>query len=415
MSLGSGVTGTPSVTLTCTAGDTVNYTYSLQSGYTSLVVTLDGTPVAASGTVIMNRAHTLVVSATPVSTSSLTVTITGLSSLNADVTITGPSNYSHHLTATETLTGLMDGTYTLIAATVTDTTQPGLGRGNSGTLGPVNLQRHPYRPVQTVTVSSGAGTATVLYPAATLTVQIPKAGLTGTVPMDFVLVPAGSFTMGSAATGDNYGLVATPAHTVTISEAFYVAKTHITQAQWKSVMGATNNPSWFSGDTLPMETVSWDAIRTPTTGFLAQLQRAFAGYGFRLPSEAEYEYACRAGTTTAYFFGTDSTTLSTYANGSGVSTSPVASFAPNPWGLYDIIGNVWHWVEDDVHSGYTSAPVDGSAWVDTPVRGSYRVLRGGSWIMGGGSCRSATRVGSTQGNHGSDIGFRVVLPVSGTL
>lgn len=421
VSLGSGVTGTPSATQTCTAGDTVNYTYSLQGGYTSLVVTLDGTPVAASGSVTMNAAHALAVSATPVSIPGLAVTITGLSSLNADVTVTGPSSYSHHLTATETLTGLADGTYTLTAATVTDTTQPGLGRGwggsTSGTLGPDHLQRYPYQPVQTVTVSGGAGTATVLYPAATLTVQIPKAGLSGTVPMDFVLVPAGSFTMGSAATEDNYGLAATPAHTVTIGAAFYVAKTHITQAQWKAVMGATNNPSYFSGDTLPVEQVSWGAIRTPTTGFLDKLNTAVTSYGFRLPSEAEYEYACRAGTTTAYFFGTDSTNLSTYANWDGVSTSTVASLAPNPWGLYDIIGNVSHWLEDDGHDGYTSAPVNGSAWVDTPTRRTYRVLRGGSWGDGGDYyCRSAFRTDLIAPDGSDDVvGFRVVLPVPGTL
>lgn len=371
--------------------------------YTLTVTNATGTAVTATTTVNLADA-------------SLAVTINGLGALPADVTVTGPASYTQHLTATQTLTGLAEGTYTITAATVTDATQPGLGRGNGGTLGPDYLRRYPMKAVQAVTASGGGATVTVDYPAATLTVQIPtKETAVVTVPMDFVLVPAGSFTMGSDDPLDSQWQNAQPPHTVTIGEAFYVAKTHLTQAQWKAVMGATNNPSYHQGDTFPVEQVSWDMIRTPSTGFLDQLNAAVPGQGFRLPSEAEYEYVCRAGTTTAYFFGADSTNLSTYANWSGTNSSVAGALAPNPWGLYDITGNVWHWLEDDGHNGYTGAPVDGSAWVNTPTRSTYRVLRGSSWYVEGGDvCRSAIRTYVLPYGYWTYVGFRLVLSASGT-
>lgn len=342
---------------------------------------------------------------------SIRVTVTGLAAgLSADATLTGPGGYSHHLIATETLTGLGDGTYTLTAASITDSSQPGLGRYNGGTLGPDHLQRYPRVPVQTVTVSGGAGAASVDYPAATLTVQVPlKGAFPTTVSMDFVLVPAGAFTMGSDAPEDN----APAPHTVTFRKAFYMARTELTQAQWMAIMGA--NPSQFTGDTLAVETVSWDAIRTPGTGFLDQLNTALPGCGFRLPSEAEWEYACRAGTTTAYFFGADTTSLGTYAWIAPSGTQAVGTKAPNPWGLYDLAGNVWEWNEDDYHSVYTGAPLDGSAWVDAP-RGANRVLRGGSSISPFDQhyFRSASRGYNGSDHADASIGFRVVVPVPGT-
>jgi formylglycine-generating enzyme required for sulfatase activity len=409
VSLSAGVTGTPSASQTCTSGDTVNYMYSLQSGYTSLVVTLDGSPVTAIGSVTMNAAHTLAVSATP----GLAITITGLGSLDADVTVTGPSGYTHHLTATETLTSLANGTYTITAATVTDTGQPGLGRYNGGTLGPDHLQRYPYQPVQTMTVSGGVGTVSVIYPAATLTVQIPKLGLTGTVPMDFVLVPAGSFIMGNVS---SFG--AQPPHVVTFDSAFYIAKTELAQTQWTAIMGYPHT-NWSTGDTLPVEEVSWDEIKT---SFLPIFNNSFSkAYGFRLPSEAEWEYACRAGTTTDYFFPDTPCEycrapqeLYTYAVFDSARTASVASKAPNPWGLYDIVGNVAEWTEDDYHDNYIGAPTDGSAWVDI-TRSDLRVARGSVWLnISGSASHSAFRgVGSAPGAKNYSTGFRVVMPVPG--
>ena len=350
---------------------------------------------------------------------SLAVAITGLTGLNADVTVTGPGSFSQHLIATKTLTDLSDGDYTITSATVTDAAQPGLGRGTGGTLGSEFLQRYPLKSVQTITISGSSAMAAVDYPPATLTLQIPtKENAAITVPIDFVLVPAGSFTMGSNDPIDSTWWTATPTHTVSFQEAFYMGTTGITQAQWKAVLGVTNNPSFFNGDTLPVEQVSWDMIRNPGTGFLDQFNAALTGYGFRLPSEAEYEYACRAGTTTAYFFGADSTNLSTYAwwsGNSGSTTHAVGTKAPNPWGLYDIIGNVWQWPEDDGHNGYTGAPVDGSAWVDTPTRARGRVLRGGSWDYYPYDYiyRSAIRLNGWPENT-LDCGFRVSLPVPRT-
>jgi formylglycine-generating enzyme required for sulfatase activity len=352
----------------------------------------------------------------PMTGTGLAVTITGLQAgLDADVTVTGPNSYSQHLTATQTLTSLTDGTYTITAATVTDPTQPGLGRGNGGTLGPAKLQRYPLKLVQTVTVSGGAATVTVDYPAATLTVQIPtKEDASVSVPMDFVLVPAGSFTMGSNASPDGYQFKGTdtrPIHTVTIGKAFYVAKTELTVAQWRAVMGATNNHSMYGStyDTYPVWSVSWDEIEG--IGFLNQLNVALPTYGFRLPSEAEWEYACRAGTVWEYFFGVG--LLSTYA--ATTSNESVATLAPNPWGLYDIIGNNWEWTEDDFHYNYNGAPVDGSAWVDTP-RGTDRALRGGGWISSTGNFdlfyRSAFRDYSFEGDSYSNFGFRLVFSAS---
>lgn len=352
----------------------------------------------------------------------LIVTIIGLGSLDADVTVTGPDNYSQHLTSTKNLTDLAAGTYTVTAATVTDTTLPGLGRGNNGTLGPANLQRYPLKVVQFPSVASGGASAiSVAYPAPTLTVQIPAGN--GTVPIDFVLVPPGSYTMGST----QFGFL--PLHAVTIGEAFYLAKTPTTQGQWKAVMGT--NPSYFSmaGEgktasddlTRPVEMVSWDNIRNANTGFLDRLNAALPSYGFRLPSEAEYEYACRAGTTTAYFFGDDigleGATLSLYEwwnrNSSG-TTHSVAALAPNPWGLYDIVGNVLEWTEDDWHGTSTGAPSDGSIWIGNP-RGTTRVDRGAGWTGDyfGNFYRSSYRQSINPDQRVNVQGFRVALPASG--
>jgi formylglycine-generating enzyme required for sulfatase activity len=319
----------------------------------------------------------------------VTVTITGSTGLDADVTVTGPGSYSEHLTATRTLTGLARGTYTITAKTVVEGT----------------VNRYPLKLTQTVAVN-GADTATVYYPAATLTVSIPA---TPPVPMTFVLVPAGSFTMGDNGPNEG-GLGSLPTHPVTIGQAFYVAETELTQAQWTAVMGT--NPSSFPGNNHPVEGVSWNDIQTPSTGFLAKLNTALSGHGFRLPTEAEWEYVCRAGTSKDFFFGDTNieANLGTYAVWKTSSTAEVKTKSPNPWGLYDILGNVWEWTGDDSHPDYTGAPVDGSAWVYSPRSGSC-IRRGGCFrISLSDYFRSAFRSFTNSAQPLDTLGFRLVMP-----
>ncbi|MBC8328931.1 MAG: formylglycine-generating enzyme family protein [Planctomycetes bacterium] len=176
-------------------------------------------------------------------------------------------------------------------------------------------------------------------------------------------------------------------HRVTLTKAFYLGETEVTQAQWKKAMG--NAPSNFKGDDLPVERVSWDDCQE----FLRK-----AGEGYRLPTEAEWEYACRAGTTTPFSFGA---TISTdqanydgnYTYGSGrkgvyrQKTTPVGSFPANAWGFHDMHGNVWEWCQDR-YGAYPSGPVTDPKG---PSSGDSVVLRGGSWPYFPRYCRSASR------------------------
>jgi formylglycine-generating enzyme required for sulfatase activity len=173
----------------------------------------------------------------------------------------------------------------------------------------------------------------------------PKpADFTNSIGMEFVLIPAGAFEMGSpsneAGRDDDDG----PIHQVTIKNAFYMGKYEVTQEQWRAVMG--DNPSYFTGnDNLPVEQVSWDDVQE----FIRKLNAKEGTDKYRLPSEAEWEYACRAGTTTRYSFGDSESRLGEYAwytDNSGSKTHPVGQKKPNPWGLYDMHGNVWEWVLD---------------------------------------------------------------------
>ena len=203
-------------------------------------------------------------------------------------------------------------------------------------------------------------------------------------------------------------------HTVRIAKAFYMSRTPITQAQWKAVMG--NNPSNFKGDDLPVENVSWnDAVE-----FCQKLSQR-DHKKFRLPTEAEWEYACRAGTTTEYNSGNGTAALdkvgwysgnSTYipvqsfffrtTMPTGPGTHPVAQKSANAWGLYDMHGNVWQWCSDyfGEYSGDAENPTGAT-------QGSFRVLRGGSWRYRPQFCRSAYRSINGAGSRGNIIGFRI--------
>jgi formylglycine-generating enzyme required for sulfatase activity len=209
-----------------------------------------------------------------------------------------------------------------------------------------------------------------------------------------VWCPPGEFMMGSPKSEPERQDREGQQHRVTLSRGFWLGKYAVTQAQWKAVMGS--NPSAFTGDDrLPVENVSWNDCQE----FLERLSLKGED-AFRLPSETEWEYACRAGTITPFHFGeTLSTDLAnydgnyTYANGKKGAyrekTVPVGSFPPNAWGLHDMHGNVWEWCQDWYHDSYAGAPTDGSAR-ENP-KGDYRVLRGGSWSNLPGFCRAAFR------------------------
>jgi formylglycine-generating enzyme required for sulfatase activity len=223
-----------------------------------------------------------------------------------------------------------------------------------------------------------------------------------------VYIPAGSFMMGS--TNDEYGYAqyTTPVHQVTL-QAFDIGAYEVTQAQYQVVMGT--NPSFFQEvngypdtDNNPVEQVSWYDARAFCTALSAMTGRTFT-----LPSESQWEYACRAGTTTLYSYGDDDALLGNYAwygNAYG-STHPVGTKLPNNWGLYDMMGNLVEWCLDSWHNNYIGAPTCGSAW--EPETGQQHVLRGGAWDINHlWEFWSASR-GSTYpaaGNCG--IGFRVL-------
>ncbi len=220
--------------------------------------------------------------------------------------------------------------------------------------------------------------------------------------LEFALIPDGEFDMGSpsneAGRSDNEG----PVHHVKISRAFYMSKYEITQKQWRDVMGT--NPSYFKGDDLPVEQVSWNDVQD----FIKKLNKNEGTDKYRLPSEAEWEYACRAGTTTRYSFG-DGESLGEYAwynDNLSSTTHPVGQKKPNSWGLYDMHGNVWEWVQDKYHGDYNGAPSDGSAWES--IDSSYRVFRGGSWSYLARFCRSADRDGLGPQFPNRDTGFRLL-------
>ena len=224
------------------------------------------------------------------------------------------------------------------------------------------------------------------------------------VTLEVMCIPGGTFLMGSSENEEISLNSEKPQHKVTVPE-FWMGKYPLTQAQYSAVTG--KNPSHFKGDDLPVEQVSWyDAVE-----FCKQLSRK-TGKHYRLPSEAEWEYACRAGTNTCYFFGNELT--GKQANFKGSKTIPVGKYPANAFGLYDMHGNVWEWCQDYWHGNYDGAPTDGSAWIKDGYD-EYRVMRGGSWAFNLVLCRSARRYDYRPGSCYDYIGFRVVSAPSGSL
>jgi len=233
--------------------------------------------------------------------------------------------------------------------------------------------------------------------------------------MEFVLIPKGSFIMGSHSINDNSNTE--KPHKVTISEDFWLARTEVTQQQWQIIMGVEEfhpeKPSPFrnTNPQYPIVSVSYFDIQK----FLNILNKLSPESTFRLPTEAEWEYACRAGTTTPFSTGSHISDAQANFNSefaSDYSTSgnyighpvPISSYPPNSWGLYDMHGNVWEWVAD-WYAPYSSEPV-----LDPqgPLVGKHKVIRGGSWYFGANNARSSTRRLHEPELWGFSIGFRIV-------
>ena len=219
--------------------------------------------------------------------------------------------------------------------------------------------------------------------------------------MEFVWVPKGEFMMGSPESDE--GRYDEVQHKVILTQGFWLGKYAVTQGQWKKIMN--ENPSNFkNGDNFPVEQVSWDDVKS----YISKLNGQGKG-GFRLPTEAQWEYACRSGGKDEKWAGCNNESqLSHYAwydDNSGEKTHPVGQKKPNGLGLYDMSGNVFEWVEDrygDYPSGTVTDP-------QGPSSGSYRVFRGGSWSNGASRSRSEDRDGYSPAGSGSGLGFRLSM------
>ncbi|MBN4002614.1 bifunctional serine/threonine-protein kinase/formylglycine-generating enzyme family protein [Nostoc sp. LPT] len=231
------------------------------------------------------------------------------------------------------------------------------------------------------------------------------------VTLEMVQIPGGTFTMGSPAGEAKRKSNEGSQHQVKVP-GFFMGKYEVTQAQYQAIMGT--NPSTFKGEKRPVETVSWD----DAVEFCKKLSQK-TGRTYRLPSEAEWEYACRAGTTTPFYFGETITTDlvnydGNYPYGSAPKgenrqqTTDVGKFlCPNSFGLYDMCGNMWEGCQDVYNSNYQGAPTDGSAWL-TGNNNNQKLVRGGSWLDFAKVCRSASRQSNPRGSRNHVVGFRVV-------
>ncbi len=245
--------------------------------------------------------------------------------------------------------------------------------------------------------------------------------LTNSIGLDLALIPAGSFWMGSPTEEAHHESDEYPQHRVRISRPFYLGVTPVTQAQFQSVIG--RNPARFNpfrGGTLehPVEQVSYAQAHNFCTILSGRPEELAARRTYRLPTEAEWEYACRAGTTTPYHFGTVATgreanvdlreELDLPPDVRNLNrTSPVRSYPPNAWGLYDLHGNVWEWCSDLFGDYRSEDQVDPAG----PNEGDLRVIRGGGWNSLPAWCRAARRSNTGDATNDQDLGFRVVCEI----
>ncbi|PON14518.1 formylglycine-generating enzyme family protein [Candidatus Entotheonella serta] len=222
------------------------------------------------------------------------------------------------------------------------------------------------------------------------------------IGMEFVLIPAGTFEMG--ASDVNADSDEQPVHRVTISRAFYLSTYEVTQRQWLAVMD--DNPSFFKGTDMPVESLPWYDAKL----FIHRLNQREKTGSYRLPTEAEWEYAARAGTQTVYSFGDDVHQLPTYAWFAGNAAKQphaVGQHPPNSWGLYDMHGNVWEWGQDS-YSPYSPQAVTDPVG---PEDVSHRIIRGGSWLDTAEKCRSSYRLYRHPIDRDGTIGFRLLKMV----
>jgi formylglycine-generating enzyme required for sulfatase activity len=231
--------------------------------------------------------------------------------------------------------------------------------------------------------------------------------------LEMVAIPSGEFTMGSPASEEGRWDDEGPEHVVQVPP-FFMGKFTVNQAQWRFVAGLepvnsaikiTVNPSRFKGDLRPVERVSWEQSQE-----FCQRLSVFTKRTYRLPSEAEWEYACRAGAPWPFYFGKEITASLVNYSGSRNETNNVGELLGNGFGLYDMHGDVWEWCEDLWHDDYEGAPQDGSSWMISNSK--YHVMRGGSWCLYPRYCRSATRDYDYIDDRDYDIGFRVVCKTS---
>ncbi|MEA1947516.1 MAG: formylglycine-generating enzyme family protein [Thermodesulfobacteriota bacterium] len=230
--------------------------------------------------------------------------------------------------------------------------------------------------------------------------------ITNSIGMELVLIPAGSFRMGGDKKLEQAEDHETPRHIVKISKTFYMGKYEVTQSQWSEIMN--NNPSEFKDDIRPVERVSWNDVQE----FIHKLNNKEETNKYRLPTEAEWEYAARADTESAYCFSSDIKVLSQYAwyriNSAG-KTHPIGQLKPNAWGLYDVHGNVHEWCQDWFDRNYYSQSPSNSPL--GPSSGLAKVSRGGDWGNEDWYCRSASRSLSSPDRRSNRLGFRLVSMV----
>jgi eukaryotic-like serine/threonine-protein kinase len=232
------------------------------------------------------------------------------------------------------------------------------------------------------------------------------------VLLEMVYIPAGSFIMGAPDDEDDSKIFERPQHLVNL-HAFHMSKFPITQAQYQAVM-MEPHLSKFQGKNLPVDSVRWIQAKA----FCQNLSRKFGRF-YTLPSESQWEYACRAGTTTPFYFGdTINTDIANYDGNYGYgnrlqglkfreTTTEVGQFPPNSFGLYDLHGNIREWCEDNYHRNYINAPADGTPWINEEDRNSH-ILRGGFWDSIPGYCRSAARFCHREDAEQNDILTRLV-------
>lgn len=351
-----------------------------------------GVPVAVHPRVTTTYTLKVVREGAPAATAMVTIRtppaidleIRGLNQPVHAVTVTGPGGFSRSLDRSTLIKDLAPGTYTIRA-------DPAPGPGGV---------RRPLRPEQTIEVSGGTAVA-VEFAAPALTVTLP-----GGIPLEFVQIPAGSFTMGSDSDDRiNVGeLDPRPPHTVTFAKPFLMARLPTTVAQWQALLPGDGHPA--ASDQAKRD-VSYDDIKS---SFLPALHGKVPGYEFRLPSEAEWEYAARAGSTTRYFFGPrtpdEDEVFGRYAWRDGRLDHPVGEKWANPWGLFDLFGNGLQWCEDHAVNGYAGAPADGSARVH-PSK-NVRILRGSAPSAADVPRFTFTRVKGEPSFRAPSLIFRIV-------